>query len=247
MKSSTLIAILLVLASPACTVGAPVPQPAALPDIEGSVTAAVALTARPILEVTAMPAATSTPLPFVPFTVTTWADNVVLHDNPGHLAPKLGILADNTPLTTLGRTPGGEWLMVKTADNRLGWVFEKLVESTGPETMTAPLVNPTGVIVLRGILTDTAGNPVTGVQFAVLQAGVSEERRTDAMTDVDGTFYAFLPADSKGSWWAEYVGISCESNVMDATCTNWTGESEPKGMYVQLPGGAYSPIKFEWR
>ena len=55
--------------------------------------------AVPVLEVTAVPAATSTPLPFVPFTVTTWADNVVLHDNPGHLAPKLGILADNTPLT----------------------------------------------------------------------------------------------------------------------------------------------------
>ena len=94
--------------------------------------------------------------------------------------------------------------MVKTADNRLGWVFDKLVESSGPETSTAPLVNPTGVIVLRGNLTDASGNPVTGVQFAVLQAGVSEEIRTDAMTDADGTFYAFLPADSKGSWW---VGV----------------------------------------
>jgi hypothetical protein len=126
-------------------------------------------------------------------------------------------------------------------------VFDQLVEGSGPETSTAPLVNPTGVIVLRGNLTDPSGNPVTGVQFAVLQAGVSEEIRTDAMTDAEGTFYAFLPADSKGSWWVEYVGISCESNVMDATCTNWTGTSEPKGMYVQLPGGAYSPVKFEWR
>jgi hypothetical protein len=247
MKPTLLIAVLLVLSSGACTMGATAPSPAALPDIEGSVTAAVALTARPVLEATPAPAATATPPPFVPFTVMTWADNVVLHDNPGHLAPKLGILADNTPLTTLGRTPGGEWLMVKTADNRLGWVFEKLVETAGPETSTAPLVNPTGVIVLRGILTDEAGNPVTGVQFAVLQAGASEEIRTDAMTDADGIFYAFLPADSKGSWWVSYTAISCESNVMDATCSNWTGAPEPKGIYVQLPGGAHSPIKFVWR
>jgi hypothetical protein len=247
MRSATLIAVLLLLSSQACSLGVPAAAPAPSPDIAASVTAAVALTTHPVLEGTAVPSATPTAFPFVPFTVTTWADNVVLHDNPGHLAPKLGILADNTALTALGRTPGGEWLMVKTGDNRLGWVFEQLVESTGPETSTAPLVNPTGVIVLRGILTDTSGNPVTGVQFAVLQAGVSQEIRTDAMTDADGTFYAFLPADSRGSWWVEYVGISCESNVMDATCSNWTGEANPKGMYVQLPGGAHSPVKFDWR
>ena len=199
MKPTLLIPKFLLLACSACTLGAPAPAPASTPDIEASVTAAVAQSAVPLLEATVVPAATITPPPFVPFTVTTWADNVVLHDNPGHLAAKLGILADNTPLIVLGRTPGGEWLMVKTADNRLGWVFEKLVESSGPETSTAPLVNPTGVIVLRGILTDVMGNPVTGVQFAVLQAGVSEEIRTDATTDADGTFYAFLPADSKGS------------------------------------------------
>jgi hypothetical protein len=247
MKPTTLISMLLLVASSACTLGSPAAAPAPSPDIAASVTAAVALTARPVLDVTPVPTAASTPLPFVPFTAKTWADNVVLHDNPGHLAPRMGVLADNTPLTVLGRTPGGEWLMVKTADNRLGWVFDKLVESAGPDTSTAPLVNPTGVIVLRGILTDAAGNPVSGVQFAVLQAGVSEEIRTDAMTDADGTFYAFLPGDSKGSWWAEYVGISCESNVMDATCSNWSGEADPKGMYVQLPGGAHSPIKFVWR
>jgi hypothetical protein len=247
MKPTALIAMFLLLSNRACTLGAPVPAAASLPDIAASVTAAVALTARPVLEVTPMPAATSTPLPFVPFVVTTWADNVVLHDNPGHLAPKLGILADNSPLTVLGRTPGGEWLMVTTADNRLGWVFDTLVESAGPATNTAPLVDPTGVMMILGRLTDAGGGPVTGVQFSVLQAGISEERRTDAMTDAEGVFYAFVPADSTGSWWVEYTAISCESNIMDATCSNWTGEPDPKGMYVQLPGGAHTPLQFTWR
>jgi hypothetical protein len=196
---------------------------------------------------TVAPVSTATSAPFVPFTVTTWADNVVLRANPGHLSAELRILPDNTPLTALGRTPGSEWLMVNTADSRVGWVFAKLVETTGPEFTTAPLVKPTGVITVSGPLTDIYGGPVSGIQFSVVQAGVSEEIRTDASTDADGIFYAFLPPDAQGSWWVSYTAISCESNVMDATCSNWTGEPDPKGMYVQLPGGAHSPLKFVWK
>lgn len=201
----------------------------------------------PVASDTALPASTATPAPFVPFTVTTWADNVVLRNNPGHLSGELGLLADNTPLTTLSRTPGSEWLMVKTADGKVGWVFAKLVESSGPEFASAPLVTPKGVLTVRGRLTDVNGIPVNGVQFAVVKAGLENGPRTDATTDADGMFYAFLPADSSGSWWASYVAISCESSVMDATCSNWTGEPDPKGMYVQLPGGSYSPMQFTWK
>jgi len=242
------LALLLSAVTWGCSLSSELPQPststpAGIPGASPS----PELTHPPVLAITPTPPPSETAAPFVPFTVSTWADNVVLHDNPGHLSTKLGVLPDNTPLTALGRTPGGEWLMVKTADNRLGWVFAGLVETSGPDMRTAPLVNPTGVITLRGRLTDEAGSPVNGVQFAVLQAGVTEEIRTDAMTDDEGIFYAFLPADSKGSWWVEYTAISCESSVMDATCSNWSGAPEPKGMYVQLPGGAYTPIQFTWK
>jgi hypothetical protein len=201
----------------------------------------------PIPSETAPPEIAVTTAPFVPFTVTTWADNVVLRNNPGHLSGELGILPDNTPLTILSRTPGSEWLMVKTADGRVGWVFAKLVESSGPDLRSAPLLTPTGVLTVRGRLTDSGGSPVTGVQFAVVKAGIENGPRTDATTDADGVFYAFLPSDSTGSWWASYVAISCESNMMDSTCTNWTGEPDPKGTYVQLPGGSYSPMQFTWK
>jgi len=190
---------------------------------------------------------TSTPMPFVPFTVTTWEDNVVLRTNPGQLFTRLLILPDNTALTVLGRAPGGEWLLVKTADSRAGWVFEQLVESGGVDVTTAPLVEPTEVLSLRGRLLDADGHPISGVQFAVVQGTGDTAPRTDAMTDTDGVFHAFMPPDSRGSWWVSYVAISCESNVMDATCTNWTGEPDPKGMFVALPGGAYSALQFTWR
>ena len=108
-------------------------------------------------------------------------------------------MPDNTPLTVLGRTPGGEWLMVKTADSRLGWVFRE----AGREQRARNEHRAAGEAYrassrVSGHLTDTAGGPVNGVQFAVVQAGVSDEVRTDAMTDADGIFYAFLPARFQG-------------------------------------------------
>jgi hypothetical protein len=233
-------------ASAACSVSTTAPSGPA-PTLAPAASPGGAETVSPVPSVTAPPAVTATTAPFVPFTVTTWADNVVLRNNPGHLSGELGSLPDNTPLTTLGRTPGSEWLMVKTADSRVGWVFAKLVESSGPDLSSAPLLTPTGVLTVRGRLSDTSGEPVTGVQFAVVKAGIENGPRTDAITDADGVFHAFLPADSSGSWWASYVAISCQSNVMDATCTHWTGEPDPMGMYVQLPGGSYSPMQFTWK
>jgi len=120
-------------------------------------------------------------------------------------------------------------------------VFDKLVESSGSRR-AQPAGHQRASCAAR-ILTDATGNPVTGVQFAVLQAGVSEEIRTDATTDADGTFYAFLPADSKGSWWVEYVAISCESNVMMRHAPT-DGQPEPRDVCATA-GGAYSPVKFE--
>jgi hypothetical protein len=247
MRHFRIAVITLSAALVSCTIEAAPAQSVPGPVLPPPTASSADATAQPGVVSSPAVVAPATSVPFVPFTVTTWADNVVFHDNPGHLSAKLGVFPDNSPLTVLGRTPGGEWLMVKTADNRVGWVFEKLVESTGPETSTAPLINPTGVLVVRGHLVDTAGAPVSGVQFSVVQADGSDEMRTDAMTDADGVFYAFLPLESRGSWWISYTAISCESNKMDATCSNWTGEPEPKGVYVQLPGGSYSPFQFVWK
>ena len=246
MTSTRIAGIVLSLAAVACSVQANAPEmePSQNPQPTATINWQIAETVAPT---PTSPSATTTMAPFVPFTVTTWADNVVLHTNAGHLSPKLGILADNTAVTLLGRAPGNEWLMVKTADNRVGWLFGKLVESGGPEFDSAPLMQPTGVLTVRGHLTDVNGDPVNGVQFSVVQAGVSEEIRTDAITDDEGYFYAFVPGDAQGSWWVSFTAISCDSRLMDATCSNWSGEPEPKGAYVQLPGGSFSALQFLWR
>ena len=65
---------------------------------------------------------------FVPFTVTTWADNVFLRSNPGYLFPQLAVLRKDTSLQVLGKSPGAEWLLCQTSESRVGWVFAQLVD-----------------------------------------------------------------------------------------------------------------------
>jgi hypothetical protein len=218
-------------APPAPEASAPVPPPPLSPTPPS--------TAEPTA-----PAPTATV--FAPFNVATWADNVLLRSNPGYLFTRLAIMNDGTALTVLGRSQGGEWLLVKTPANQTGWVFAHLVEAQGHDLSQAPVVDPADALVVRGHVTDANGSPVSGVQFALVQGSGSNVPRTDAMTDESGIFHAFMPPDTSGTWWVSYTAISCESNIMDASC-NWAGSPFPEGVYVELPQGANSTLEFGWK
>ena len=192
---------------------------------------------------TAIPAS---PTAFVPFNVKTWADNVLLRSNPGYLFPKLARLDDGTVLRVLGRSRGGEWLLVQTPDNQVGWVFTQLVETETEDPRLAPEMSPPDTQLVTGQVRDTNGNPVSGIQFAIVQGTDPNMLRTDAMTDETGIFYAFMPTDASGTWWVSYTAISCKSNIMDADC-NWVGKPSPEGMYVELPRSTAEPLEFEWQ
>jgi hypothetical protein len=191
-------------------------------------------------------APTSTAEVFVPFTVRTWADNVLLRANPGYLFRQLTVLNKGASLQVLGRSQGGEWLLVQTADNRSGWVFAQLVELEGRDLDPVPTVVPSDTLVVRGRVTHENGFPVSGIQFALVQGTGSNAPRTDAMTDESGIFHAFMPRDSSGTWWVSYTAISCKSNIMDADC-NWVGKPLPEGVYLELPQGASSMLEFAWK
>ena len=182
----------------------------------------------------------------MPFTVTTWADNVLLRTNPGYLFRQLTALKKGTSLQVIGRSQGGEWLLVQTADNRSGWVFTQLVELQGRDLDAVPAVAPPDTLVVSGRVTDANGLPVSGIQFALVQGTGPNAPRTDAITDESGVFHAFMPRDSSGTWWVSYTAISCESNIMDADC-NWVGKPSPEGVYINLPQGATSILEFAWK
>ena len=207
----------------------------------------VSLVAPPILEVTAPPVVTSTSAPFVPFAVTTWADNVLLRANPGHLFQRLSTLSKGTSLQVLGRSPGAEWLLVQTGGNSVGWVFTQLVEADDAKVLRAPEIEPQDAQHVMGRVLDPAGRAISGIQFAIVQGEGSNAPRTDAMTDETGIFHAFMPLNASGTWWVGYTAISCESNRMSEDCSTWVGEPAPKGMYIELPQANGTTMDFVWQ
>jgi hypothetical protein len=234
-----------------CTMGAPT-QVASLPSATPSLSPFLTAVPRAAVSPTAGPPPlppTSAPTPFVPFTVRTWADNVLLRSNPGYLFPQITALKDNTPLTVQGQSPGGEWWLVQTADHRSGWVFKQLTETSQKPAPSAPIIQPASVQVVTGKVVDLAGVPISGVQFSIVQGAGNSAPRTDAMTDESGIFYAFMPADAHGTWTVGYTAIACTSNTMDASCTciGHCGAPDPRTVDITLPLTVAEPLQFTWK
>lgn len=200
---------------------------------------------------TSMPPVTPTipataPMPFVPFTLGTSVNNVVLRRDPGYLFARIALLPEGTSLTVLGRSRGGEWVLVQTPDNRSGWVFAQLLEKEGQDWASVPFIEPSTVQVLTGTVIDDAGVPISGIQFSFTQGSAPDARRNDAITDQTGTFYAFMPPDATGSWNVSYTAVSCTSNIMDANC-NWKGKPYPETEVISLPLAPGTVLRFAWR
>ncbi len=196
-------------------------------------------------------ATTPTPVQtFEPFFASTWADSVALRQGPGYLFLRIGLLPKDTTVTILGRSRGGEWALAQTRDGRVGWIFIQLVEADEGIWSTVPYSEPIGAQVITGVVKDTAGVPVSGIQFALTQGAGSLAPRTDAMTDSSGTFYAYLPADARGQWYLSYTAIACTSNMMDPKCAPRNGAGGrpyPEGQYVTLPLTGVGPLQFTWK
>jgi SH3 domain-containing protein len=206
--------------------------------------AAIATTEVPAEEVT------PTSAPFVPFTVLTWADNVLLRKGPGYLFPQITALKKDTSLLVLSRTPGGEWLLVQTPDSRSGWVFKQLVDAGSEHLDSVPYVLPPEAQLVRGQVKDEAGVPISGIQFSLTQGSGNSAPRNDAMTDVNGVFYAFMPLQAAGTWFISYTAVACTSNTMDASCNcrnNHCGKPDPLNLSVVLPLNPSQILGFVWK
>jgi uncharacterized protein YraI len=252
MRSTIALAVLMAVAV-GCTMNQATPGAPTAPAAVSATPAAAAVSDTPLpVPATAVPTSTAVPTAtaFVPFTVSTWADNVLLRSNPGYLFPQLAVLRKGASLSVLGKSPGAEWLLCQTSDSRVGWVFAQLVERAGGVSMDAPSIWPTSVQTLVGKVNDQAGVPISGIQFSIVQGAGDNAPRTDAMTDDSGAFYGFMPADARGTWFVSYTAVSCESNTMDASCNcqaGVCGSPDPKGVNVDFPRAADDPLTFVWR
>ncbi len=140
--------------------------------------------------------------------------------------------------------------MVQTADGRVGWIFVQLINADGEDWAIAPYSEPLGSQLIRGIVQDASGQPISGIQFAFTQGSGALAPRTDAITDSTGTFYAYLPADVTGKWYLSYTAIACTSNTMDPNCNPKNGvggRPYPEGEYLSLPLDPPAVVHFLWK
>ena len=186
-------------------------------------------------------------MPYVPFYAVSNVDNLVLRANPGYLFEAKTTLPNASRLLVLGRSPGGEWLLVQTPLERTGWVFAQFVTSEG-DLNTAPLIQPADMQIVRGRVLDGNGNPITGIQFAVVQEASGSPPRNDAITDGSGTFYAFMPLNATGTWAVSFTAVACTSNVMEKDCKcidGVCGGPFPESISVTLP--LDKSLEFLWK
>ncbi len=208
-------------------------------------------TTRPTNSTTATqlptPSATPTSTPFAPFIASVWADGVNLRSNPGYLFEVRANLPKNTPLLVLGRCLGDEWMYVRIPSGIEGWIFAQLLTSD-IELSDAPLLEPGPSQRIIGQVLDQAGEPVSGIQFALIKGPGDTPPRTDAVTGPDGWFYAFLPLNVNGNWNIYYTAIACTSNVMNENCdckSGICGRPYPSDLIITLP--YHEPLTFIWK
>ena len=195
------------------------------------------------------PAEATPAFPYVPFYAVTQVDNLVLRANPGPLFEAKTTIPNAARLLVLGHAPGGEWLFVQTPLERTGWVFGQYVAGEGDLNLV-PFIQPADMLVVRGRVLGGNGQPITGIQFAVVQERAGSPPRVDATTDVTGTFYAFLPATTTGTWAVSFTAITCASNVMDKDCkclNGVCGGPTPASVTVTLPLEQAEPLLFSWQ
>ncbi|MFA5837877.1 MAG: SH3 domain-containing protein [Bellilinea sp.] len=240
-KQSGLFGLITLLVLAACSPSTPAPV-AVTQTLEASPVLPATWTPSPPPTETPQPSAT----PFQPFEAKALADNLNLRANPGYLFDVLQMLAKDTPFQVIAKSPGGEWIYVELADRKTGWLFAQLI-ATDQDLQQAPIREPEDVQLITGTVKEANGQPINGIQFMIQGAGTSAPR-TDALTDANGIFYAFLPAASAGKWYVSFTAVSCASVTMDKDCNCLNGECgtvEPALINLTLP--QVEPLEFLWQ
>jgi len=181
-----------------------------------------------------------------PYYIFTSAQNVNLRIQPGTLFQVSRVMAQGTRLQVLGLSPGQEWVYVQNDEGINGWVGISFVDAFPLEQF--PIVEPRDGQLISGRVLDSNGLPISGIGFAIEQTTASKSLRTDSVTDVFGTFYAYLPKNLSGAWTVSYISISSTSNAMTPEClanTSACGQPQPVSMTITLPMN--DQLNFVWK
>ncbi len=242
LKQYILYLCLLAGAFTACSKSASAPLPTITPGGQAGATQFVQ-PPTPIPSVTP----SGSPTPFVSFEVNPAVDSLKLRLGPGFLFDALRLLNSDVVLTVQGKSPGGEWIRVIARNGAQGWVFAELLKS-GVDLQAVPVIEPGGVVAIKGQVVDALGTPIQGIGFEIKPEGAGNS--TTAVSDSNGEFFAFLPITATGAWTVTQTAIACKSNVWaDDGCSaykpGYSGTVEPTTQKVTLPQSG--KLEFRWK
>jgi hypothetical protein len=139
------------------------------------------------------------------------------------------------------KDPGDGWVFVHTANDQFGWVVPVFL-AQGLDLSKIPAIIPPNVFVISGRVLDREGKPAPYIQFAVTKGTGASEQRTDGQSNLDGWFYAYLPANATGSWTVSFVAYGCGPNHQGNCDRSGTIQEQP--VTITLPQSA--PLNYVW-
>jgi hypothetical protein len=239
MKKLTVVILLSLLLISGCRVDqSPTPQPAP-PQVRQMSPTQVAVPTEIPLPTAALPTLapsptfTPTPEAVLPIQASVASDNYILRAGPGRLFERVSMYSSGAEIRVLGRSMGIDWVMVQTADQRIGWMNTGGLDHLG-DFSSLPIFKYPDAVMLSGHVWNLDGSPAQGIGMRLIPAGSKDgNQREDITTGADGAWYAYLPAGSSGAWEVHAVSHKCAADVPVEQCT--INGNLPESMTISLP------------
>jgi hypothetical protein len=187
------------------------------------------------------PAAPTPANPYQVISTKVAAGPINFRNGPGTIFSVANTYGIGSVFQVYAKDPGDGWIFVRTSNDAFGWVDVRFVEQ-GLDLTKIPAIIPPNVYVIFGRLLDQNGLPAQFVQFAVVQGSGNDAPRTDAQTNKDGMFYAFLPSTVTGTWRVSFVAYGC-GYAFTGNCDR-SGTVVPESQNITLP--QTDILQFTW-
>jgi hypothetical protein len=160
-------------------------------------------------------------------------DYFILREGPGRLFDRVAMYASGSQVLVLARAQGSEWVLVQTEDFQSGWMNTAGLKTLG-DFSPLPIYQYPGAVMLSGHVwnIDQSPAPRIGVRVQPLD-NMDPNLMENVTTGLDGTWYAFLPANASGSWEVQAVSYGCPPEVPVGQCS--IVGNLPDRMTITLP------------
>lgn len=192
-------------------------------------------------EPTMTPTITPSPTPEWPMKGVVVVENLNMRTGPSTAYTYIAGYPENTTVAVLATAPGGEWVRVETPDDKTGWMYVNFLDLNG-DVDNLPREEITDSLIVSGKVIDSSGESIEGIDVAVIHRMFDSVVQINTLSNKYGEFYAYIPPVITGAWEVQIVGISCDSRIVNSSCSLSGYFNYNNRAYLELPPPA--PVVF---